>query len=1006
MQMRKMLTMLLCAVLITAQLAAQNRTVTGKVTDANGKPVANASVVVKGTSTGTTTNNDGNFSITVSPSSKVLIFSSIGLAEQEVNIGNKGIINAFLQSVDQSLKEVVVVGYGVQKKKEVTGAIAKLGGDDIENKPFTSIDKALQGGIAGLQSVAASGQPGAAQNIRLRGIGSISAGANPLWVIDGVPVNTGDLSRLSTTSNALSTINPNDIESISVLKDASAASIYGSRAANGVILVTTKKGKSGKTKFRFDTEIGQSDIAFYNEKYRPLNSKEFFDLTREGLISGGQAANAAAADALMTSSFGFGNGVDFDWLKGVTQVAGQKQFNLSASGGNDKTTFFLSGGYFEQEGLTTQSKFKRYNSNLSVSNQATDKLKLEANVKAGYVKQNAPLSGGSFGNPVLSALFLLPSRNPYKADGSFNISAPDFGTGALHNTIATNGLDKRQLNQINIGSYVKASYKIIKDLELSSQFGLDYNNFEEDQYNNPFHGDGLAAGGRAFSRYTRYTNWTSTTLLNYTKSFLNSGDLTLRAKVGYEAQKSKAYFLNVQAQGFPPTTDLIVASVGATPIAAQQDASDYAFNSALSDISINFQNRFVVSGSFRRDGSSRFGINNRYGNFWSVGGTWNVDQENFLQNINFISQFKLRASYGLNGNAAIGNYDWRALYGYGANYNQQPGSSPTVIGNADLTWELNKPLNVGIDISVLKNRINLTADYYVRKTSQLLLNEPLSLTSGFGTISKNIGSMENSGVELTLIASPVVTRNFQWDINLNYARNKNKITSLVNKQDILSGVFIRREGYDFQTFYVRQYAGVDPANGDPLWYVDDTKGATTNVYANAQRTVAFGSASPKYFGSFTNTFKYKGISLEAQFYYNAGNYVRDTWGSFYLSSGANGTFNKVKRQLEAWKKPGDITDIPKYVYNGNKLANSFSTRYLAKGDYIRLRNIQLGYELPKEILTKLKVSSANFYVRGTNIWTWVKDKNIAFDPEQGVTNETNLEVFIPKTVTVGINIGF
>ena len=819
-------------------------------------------------------------------------------------------------------------------------------------------------------------------------------------------MNTDDLSRLTTTSNALSTINPNDIESITILKDASAASIYGSRAANGVILVTTKRGKSGKTKFRFDTEFGQSDIAYYNEKYRPLNSKQFFDLTRQGLIDGAVAANAAAADAIMTSSFGFGNGVDFDWLRGVTQKAGQKQFNLSASGGNEKTTFFISGGFFEQEGLTTQSKFRKYNTNISLTNNATDRLKLETNIKIGYVKQNAPLSGGAFGNPVLSALFLLPSRNPYKADGSFNITAPDFGAGALHNTIYTNAVDKRQLNQLNFGGFVKGTYKIIKDLDFSSQFGIDYNSFEEDQYNNPFHGDGSAAGGRAFSRFTRYTNWTSTNLLNYTKSFLKSGDLTVKLKAGYEAQKSKAYFLNVQAQGFPPTSDLIVAAVGATPIAASQDATDFSFLSYISDASLNFQNRFIVSGSFRRDGSSRFGINERYGNFWSLGGTWNIDQEKFMDRFSFINQLKLRGSIGLNGNASIGNYDWRALYGYGANYNQQPGSTPTSIGNSNLTWELNKPLDIGIDISVFKNRVNLTVDYYKRKTSDLLLNEPLSLTTGFGTILKNIGSMENKGVEVTLNLVPIRFKDFQWDLNINYARNKNKITSLVNNADILDGTFIRRVGYDFQTFYVREFAGVDPANGDPLWYVDESKGTKTNVYANALRSVNYGSASPKYFGSVTNTFTFKGFTIEAQMYYSAGNYLRDTWGSFYLSSGANGTFNKVVRQLDAWKKPGDITDIPKYVYGGNKLANSFSTQYLYKGDYIRLRNLQVGYTFPKVVLDKLKIGSLSAYVRGTNLFTWVKDKNLPFDPEQGVTSQTNLEVFIPKTITAGLNLGF
>ncbi|MGF2414833.1 MAG: TonB-dependent receptor plug domain-containing protein, partial [Ferruginibacter sp.] len=435
--MRKILILLLCSFFAVVQLNAQNRTVTGKVTDANGNPVANASVVVKGTSIGTTTATDGTFSLQVNSTVKSLSISSINFGEQQFSIGRDNTVKAILQAADTKLTEVLVVAYGTQKKKEITGAIGRVGGQDIENKPFTSIDKALQGATAGVQSLAASGQPGAAQNIRIRGIGSINAGANPLWVIDGIPVNTGDLSRLTTTSNALSTINPNDVESITVLKDASAASIYGSRAANGVILVTTKKGRSGKTKFKFDSEFGQSDIAYFNEKYRPLNAKQFFDLTREGLINAGTAANAAAADALMTSSFGYGNGADYNWLEGVTQTAGQKQFNLSASGGNEKTTFFISGGYFNQEGLTTQSKFKRYNTNISLTNNATERLKLETNIKIGYVKQNAPLSGGSFGNPVLSSYFLLPSRNPYKADGSFNIGAPDFGTGALHNTLYT-----------------------------------------------------------------------------------------------------------------------------------------------------------------------------------------------------------------------------------------------------------------------------------------------------------------------------------------------------------------------------------------------------------------------------------------------------------------------------------------------------------------------------------------------------------------------------------------
>lgn len=1002
--MRKLLCALLSVLVVMSNSFAQSRTLTGRITDATGAPVANASILVKGTTIGTTTNDNGSFSLSVPETAKVLVFSAVGYESIEQRIGSSNVFNIAFTSLDQKLQEVVVVAYGTQKKPEITGAINTIKGDEVANRPFTSVDRALQGAIPGLQSVQGSGNPGSIQQIRIRGIGSINASAAPLWVIDGNPINTGDLSRLTTSSNALNSLNPNDIESISVLKDASAASIYGSRAANGVILVTTKKGKAGKTKFNVDLEAGTSDIAYQNEKYKPLNASQFFDLTREGLINFGIAP--ASVDGVMTSNFGFGNGVDFNWLENVTRKADQQQVNLSASGGNDRTSFFVSGGYFRQEGLTVQSDFKRYTGNATITNKATEKLKFTLNTSAAYINQKAPLNGGSFGNPILSSYFLLPSRAARKEDGSLNITAPDFGPGALHNTIATAELDKRNLNQFSLRSNLTAEYQILKNLKFTSRGGIDYNILEEDQYNNPFHGDGFNVNGRAFSRYTRYSNLSLTNYLDYKQNLNKDEDFYLDFKLGYEAQKSKGYFTNVQSQGFPPTSDLIVASVGATPIAAQQDATDYAFNSVFSVLNVNYKDRYVLSASGRRDGSSRFGPNNRFGNFWSLGFSWNLDQETFMKNVEFISQLKLRASYGVNGNAGIQNYEWRPTYGFGVNYNQLPGSAPNNPGNLNLTWELNKPLNIGLDFGVFNNRISGSADYYIRKTSDLLLLEPTSLTTGFGGVSKNIGAMENKGVELTLNAIPVQTRNFNWNVNFNFATNKNKITALVNNADIVVGSFIRRVGYDFQTFYVRQYAGVDPANGDPLWYVDDTKRETTNNWNTALRTADYGSATPKIFGALTNTFTFKGISLEAQFYYNFGNYVRDSWGGFYMGSGNGGAFNKVVRQLDRWQQPGDVTDVPKYVYNGNRLAQNFSTFYLAKGDFIRLRNIQLGYTIPKSVTDRLKMNSIFFYARGTNLWTWVKDDNMPFDPEAGVSSETNLEVFIPKTITVGLNIGF
>jgi TonB-linked SusC/RagA family outer membrane protein len=484
---------------------------------------------------------------------------------------------------------------------------------------------------------------------------------------------------------------------------------------------------------------------------------------------------------------------------------------------------------------------------------------------------------------------------------------------------------------------------------------------------------------------------------------LRNGDLYFDGQVGYESQLSKNYFTTLQARGFStsPTLYLQYPSSGATPSTTTGAISDYSFASAFASGNVNYKNRYIVSGSFRRDGSSRFGSNNRYGNFWSVGGSWNVDNESFIQDVQWISQLKLRASYGVNGNAGIGNYDWFPSYGFSVTYNSAPGSAPANVGNLDLTWELNKPLNIGLDLGLFHDRLSISTDWYKRKSEDLLLSVPLSRTSGFSSQSRNIGSMENTGIELTINAVPVQTKDFSWTVNFNYARNKNKVISIPSP---IIGTFLIQNGYDVQTFYSRVYAGVDPANGDPLWYTDSTRKSTTNQYSPAQR-VPYGSASPKYFGAITNTLRYKGLTLEAQFNYQAGNLIQDTWASYYLGAGFNAGFNKILRVMDRWQKPGDVTDIPKYIENGNKSFQSFSTFYLAKGDFIRLRNIQLGYEFPKSLLAKLNISSASFYVRGTNVWTWVKDKNLGWDPEQGVASQTNLDVYIPKTMTIGINLG-
>lgn len=1017
--MRKILMLMLSVFVLSTQMFAQNRTVSGKVSDANGNPIAGASVLVKGTRIGTTTNQDGSFSLNVPAKARTLTISSINMAPQEVAISGES-MTISLDTKANKLEEVVVVGYGTQKKITLTGSPTTVGGKNLENKPFSSVDKALQGGVAGLQSVANSGAPGAAQSIRIRGISSINAGNEPLWVLDGAIVNTGDASRLQTTGNLLSTLNPNDIESITVLKDAASTSIYGSRGANGVILVTTKKGKSGKTKFRFDTEIGYNNTAYTSDRNRPLNAKEYIDLTREGLVNAG--ATQAQIDGTLTS-LGNGNGNDFNWLNAVTRQGKQQQYNLSASGGAEKTTFYISGGYFNQEGTTITSDLKRYNGAMRIENQATNKLKLSVNLDGGIVKQNTPQAGGAFGNPILSAYFILPTKSGYKPDGTLNYLTPDFPTSGIYNTLATTSLDHRRLNEASIRGSVAADYKILENLTFRSVYGADYNNLEEEQYNNPFYGDGVttlpgspqsgsgilynpSTTGRVFNFYTRFYNYTFTNTLNYKQNIGKSGDAYANLKIGYENQLSKGYFNSLQGTGFPLTLALQQAASTATPKTASATISNYSFIAEFALLDFSYKSRYNLSGSFRRDGSSRFGANHPYGNFWSVGASWNVEQEQFLANSKLITQLKLRASYGKNGNAAIGNYDYFPGYGFGANYNNTPGSFPNNVGNLDLTWEENRPLDIGFDLGILKDRVHLEATYYKRKSSKLLLDVPLSATSGFLSVRKNIGELENKGVEITLGIIPISTKDFKWNIDFNYAYNKNRVTSLPDGKDILNGLFIFRQGYDVQSYFLRKYAGVDPANGDPLWFTDSTQKATQNVYSSAQRLIGGQSASPKYFGGLTNTFTYKGFTLEAQFYYSGGNYSFDAFNSFYIGAGANPTFNKSSRILGRWQKPGDVTDIPKYIYGGNKGFQNSSTFYLNNSNYIRLRNLQVGYRLPASEISRLGISSAFFYVRGTNLVTWVKDKNQPFDPEQGVAARSNLNEFIPRTVAVGLNIGF
>lgn len=997
--MRKILFTSLCLFLCIANLIAQNRTISGKITDEkSGNPLAGVSVTVKGTSIGTQTSPDGSFSLSAPSASRILTISNIGFATKEVTVGDDGIVSVSLSVDDgKSLDEVVVVAYGEQQRKKVTGSVAKLSGKQFENVPMPSVEQILQGKVAGLQSLSPTGQPGAAQQIRIRGIGSINASSAPLFVVDGIPVNTGDASGLTNSSNLLASINPNDIESVSVLKDASASSIYGSRAANGVILITTKKGKAGKTLVRVDAEFGANTRAYFPDAGKPLSKEQLQVLYPEGLLNYGLPQSTV--DAIM-DDLGFNSDANYDWLDLVSRRGQQQQVNVSASGGDAKTQFFLSAGYFKQQAAVIGADLKRFSANFNLKHQLSKRIGVGITLNMSTFKQRGEYESSGFRNPIIAALGLLPTAKAYNQDGSPNYDQLVFNQ--IYNPLATAQFD-RQNNQTSklLGSaYIE--YKVLDNLKLTSRYGVDYNNVEEFLYYNPLFGDALATQGQIYNRYNRLFNWIWTNLADYSFKALDER-LDGTVTVGYESQKSKNYLQSANGEVLPKNKN-VVYPVPAVPKAATVQGSDYSFVSVLSRAQLNFLNRYSLSGSIRRDGSSRFGQDNRYGTFWSVGAAWNIDEESFMLNSKLVSALKLRASYGVNGNAGIGNYDWRSIFLFTTTYNGAPGSFQNNVGNRNLTWEQNKPFDVGLEIGFLNNRIMIETDYYIRKTENLLLEEPLSQTSGFNTYNNNVGAMENRGLEVTINATPVKTKDFTWSISANGAWNKNKVTRLrEGSTEIVANPFITRVGEPIQSYYVRQWAGANPDNGDPQWFVDGTKTTKTDDYGAAQRVIV-GTANPKGFGGVSTSLTYKFVTLDVQLNYQYGNKIYNQWDFIFLGDGAYLGLNHNQKQMERWQKPGDVTDVPRFEYGNGTSSNDVSSRYLYKGDFLRLRNVSLNFEMPAKWVQRMHLTKLNIYLRGTNLWTKTFDDNLTMDPEQPVTGVSDLQFFIPKSFTAGISV--
>jgi TonB-linked SusC/RagA family outer membrane protein len=1016
--MRRFVLFLWAFVLLMGQVSAQNHTVSGTVLDASGAPVIGASIAVKGSNRGTSTDNNGSFMLTVPDNARTLVISAVNFSTLEVGISGKTTIGTVsLQPANKSLSEVVVVAYGTQNKTNVTGAVTTVSGKVVADRPFTSVDKALQGAVPGMYVSSASGAPGSATDIVIRGIGSVNASTNPLWVIDGAIITTTDLTVNTTTANPLSAMNPDDIDNISVLKDAASTAPYGSRAGNGVVLVTTKRGRAGLTHFSVTGEFGQNSRA-YTPSNVPENTLGLQTTLRQALINVGYAANNSEADQIITSTTnGLGYPVNYtstntNWFDVASQKGGQSQVTMSMSGGNDKTTIYASAGYFDQKGISIASDFQRFTGALAVTHKASDRFTLSANINGTNTSQHTPSNGGTYANPVLASFFLLPWFTPRLPNGQFRWGAYDslneFPVGAsIYNPLIDAAWNNNQAQQTALRGSTSGELKILDNLKFTSRFAGEYVAVQEDQYWNPFYGDGYEQQGFASSNYARVFDYTWSNFADWQQKINKEGDEYFDVKGGVEAYDFKLYSLNAAGHGFPQTLALKYLANAANPTQASALPQEQTTFSYFGIADFNYKDRYVVSGSLRRDESSVFGADHRWGTFYSVGASWNISEEAFMKQQHIFDLLKLRASYGQTGNTnGFGFYTALPTYG-SSNYSGQAGLVPTNVGDSNLTWEKNQALDLGLDFAVLKDRIDGTIDYYHRTTNDLLSPVPFSFTTGFGAQNENVGSLVNKGIELVINARPVVTPLFQWEIQFNIAHNMNRVTALYKGTSIPAGQFQYTLGHDLQEYYLPIWAGVNSQTGQAQWYTDATRKTLTNDYNSATYALDGLSAAPKVFGGLENTLTLGPWVLDFQFDYQYGNYIFDSWYNYLNSDGGYvGGFNQLSSQLTAWQKAGDKTNVPQIVYGDPSQSSQPSTRWLYKGNYIRLRNLQFSYNLPTAVLKKLKIDKVSIYIRGTNLATWGVDKNLPYDPESGINSQANLEVLIPKTIAGGIKIGF
>lgn len=970
-----------------SQPGSRKKRVTGVVKDVMGEPLIGANVVEKGRSTnGVITDFNGKFTLEVDESAS-LVVSYIGYLAQDIPTKGKGDFHIILKEDTNTLDEVVVTGYGDFKKATYTGSASVLTTEKLEALPVVSVGQMIESNIPGISVVAGtSSQPGAKTTLWVRGVASMNASTEPLYVLDGVPIPSYDLSNFTSMSEAggmgfIETLNPADIESITVLKDAASASLYGAKGANGVVLITTKKGKEGKLRVNMAAKYGITDFAY---TYRPLmGGEERRELIHEGLVNfqldkgvSEQEAQQYADANIDQYAKRLPQGYS-DWESALFKTGYQQDYNLSASAGNQNSSFIGSLGYTKQTGVSLNSEMERFTGRVDASNKYK-KVEFGMNASFSWTKNVHLPEGKFYGSAIYaSKVNLTPSTPIYNEDGTY---ASGYRENNGYNPILEAEVNDYYARTVRAMGTAKIAYNVWDNLKVSSVFTVDYSLTKDFFFQSPDGRDGATYQGRGRMQMTDRIRYTSQNNLTYSKTF---GKHSVSAVTAFEVMKYDYEDLYAAKKTYGQDINTSLGNA-ADPIDADQKLQEDALMSYVASVNYSYDDKYYASFSFRRDGSSRLSPDTRWGNFWSLSASWRLSQERFMQPLkSVLSDLKLRASYGVNGNLPSSYYGYQSTYTTGAFYSGKPSPWESTLGNEELTWEKNYALNLGLDIGLF-SRVNVSLDWYTRTTKDLLMSKQLNSISGFSSLLTNVGQMRNTGVELEVRSNNIKTKDFSWTTAFNLSHNKNKILKLADLPWFVDGRYVRKEGYPFNTIYLREYAGVDPETGSALYYdnqQDENGNYTKNKVTDPGQAspIPLKDITPTISGGFMNTFNYKFIDLSFNLSYSFGGYSYDNASYILQDDGYSVISNKSTEQRRRWQKPGDITDVPRFVYGNKKGGNYNSSRAIHSTDHIRLKSLILGLNAPKAWLQKLGIGNARIYFSGTNLLTWAAYDQ--YDPE-------------------------